>query len=143
MQSESKFYRYVEGVLNGKVIAGKWIRLAVERFIKDCDKKEYFFDFNEGERIIKYAQLNHHWKGLYAGQPIDLLPHQHFYFMQLFGWKRDDGFRRFRRSYKEIARKQAKTTECAITSGYMMLKGGERGAQIFAAATKEDQAAIV
>lgn len=141
---KSKFYDYVDGVVNGHIPAGKYIRLAVERFIKDVERKEFNFDYKAGERVVNFAEkLCHHWKGLYAGKPIELLPHQHFYLVQLFGWKRPDGTRRFRRSYKEIARKQGKTTECAIKSLFLMTKDGERGAQIYAAATKEEQATIV
>lgn len=143
MESKTKFWQYVEGVESGKVVANKWIKLAVKRFISDREKGEYAFDYKAGERIVKLAGYCHHWKGLYAGKPIDPLPHQHFYLIQLFGWKREDGLRRFRRSYKEIARKQAKTTECAVKGIHMLLKDGERGAQVFSAATKEDQAAIV
>ena len=138
------FFQYVDDVIDGKAIVGKRVKQAVERFLTDYDKKDYNFDYEAGERIVKFSGLCHHWKGAYAGKPIELLPHQEFYFINLFGWKNtEDGTRRFRRSYKEIARKGAKTTESAIKSLYMSSKDGEEGAQIYAAATKEDQAKIV
>lgn len=140
---EKPFYKYVDDVLNGRIVVGKYVRLAVERFIRDLDRKEYIFDYETGERIIKFSKLCHHYKGDYAGKPIELLPHQEFYLIQLFGWKRPDGLRRFRRSYKEIARKNAKTTESAIKGLFLLSKDGEAGPQIYAAATKEEQARIV
>lgn len=141
---KDKFYQFVDGVLSEKITVGKYIRLAVERFIRDIERKEFVFDYKTGIRLIEYCEkCCRHWKGSYAGKPIILNPHQHFDFIQLVGWKRDDGRRRFRRSYKEVARKNFKTTESAIKAGYFITKDGEQGAQVYAAATKEEQATIV
>jgi phage terminase large subunit-like protein len=54
-----------------------------------------------------------------------------------------DGFRRFRTSYVEVPRKNAKST---LTSGiglYMLAIDGEGGAECYSAATTRDQAKIV
>lgn len=142
--TKSKFYQYIDDVEAGRKTVGKYERLAVERFLRDCDKKDYVFDYKAGERVVNFSEkLCRHWKGIYAGRPIELLGHQHFYFINLFGWKKPDGTRRFRRSYKKISRKGAKTTESAIKSLYLISKDNESGAQVYAAATKEDQATIV
>lgn len=142
--ANTKFYKYAEDVINDKIVVGEFIRQAVERFYNDLDRKEFTFDYAAGERMTSFGEkFCRHWKGIYAGKPIDFLPHQHFYLINLFGWKRDDGTRRFRRSYKEIARKSAKTTESAIKGLFLTSKDGEAGAQVYAAATKEDQASIV
>lgn len=145
------FYEYVDNVLDGKIITGKFIRLAVERFIKDCDKKDYIFDYKEGERVVNFAEkFCHHWKGPKRGKPIILEPHQHFYWIQKYGWRNPnaadpDGklLPRFRRSAKMIARKQYKTTEAAVESLFHMAKGIDQPAQVFTCATKEDDAVVV
>jgi phage terminase large subunit-like protein len=72
-----------------------------------------------------------------------LEPHQVFYIASLFGWKRKDGTRRYRTSFKSVARKNAKTTECAGKAIYHLLADNEAGAQVYGAATKEDQARLV
>lgn len=141
---KDKFHSFVDGVIADKIPVGKYIKLAVERFIKDLDRKEFIFDYKTGARIVEYSEkCCRHWKGAFAGKPIILNPHQHFDFIQLIGWKKEDGTRRFRRSYKEVARKNFKTTESAVKAGYFITKDGEQGAQVYAAATKEDQATIV
>lgn len=139
------FFQYIEDVLNDKIVTGKYIRLAVERFINDYDKKDYTFDYHEGERIVQFAEnFCHHWKGPKMGKPIILEPHQHFYWIQKYGWKNPNtGLLRFRRSVKMIARKQYKTTEAAIESLFHMLKGIDQPAQVFTCATKEDDAVVV
>jgi phage terminase large subunit-like protein len=139
------FFQYVEDVLNDKIVAGKYIKLAAERFINDYDKKDFIFDYHEGERIVKFAEnFCNHWKGPKQGKPILLEPHQHFYWIQKYGWKNPDtGLLRFRRSVKMIARKQYKTTEAAVESLFHMKKGIDQPAQVFTCATKEDDAVVV
>jgi phage terminase large subunit-like protein len=139
------FYQYVEDVLGDKIVVGKLIKLAVERFVSDCDKKDYEFRYEEGERLVKFSEgFCRHWKGPKQGAPIALEPHQMFYWIQKYGWiNPNTGLPRFRRSVKMIARKQYKTTEVAIESLFHMLKGIDQPAQVFTCATKEDDAVVV
>lgn len=142
--SKTPFYTYIDQVISGKIITGRFIKLAVERFIKDCDRKDFTFDYKEGSRIIEFAKLCNHWKGPKTGKGIEPEPHQYFYWIQKYGWKsKETGLPRFRRSFKEIARKQYKTTEAAIEGLFHMAKGIEESAQVYCGATKEEQARIV
>lgn len=78
--------------------------------------------------------------------PFELTPCQAFVTACLFGWRRkDNGLRRFRRAYVSWARKNGKTT-WAAGMGLQLLafdEPEEMGAQIYCAATKEDQAGIL
>lgn len=142
--SEQPFYKYVDSVLNGREVVGHYIRRAVERFVSDCDRKDYAFDYDQGAKFIKFARLCYHWKGPKAGTPIYLDPHQHFYLIQKYGWiDTSTGLPRFSRTYKQIARKTGKTTEGAVESIYHMSKGIEEAAQVWTCATKEDDAIII
>ena len=72
-----------------------------------------------------------------------LEPWQEFYLGTLFGWRRQDGTRRFRTSYLEVARKNGKSTLLAGVGLYLLVADGEPGAEIYTAATKRDQARII
>lgn len=138
------FFQYAEDVLSEKIVTGKFIKLAVERFWHDYDKKDYEFNYKRGEKIVNFAALCNHWKGPKVGKPIEFEPHQHFYLIQKYGWiNPNSGLLRFRRSVKMIARKQYKTTEAAIESLFHMKKGIDQPAQVFTCATKEDDAVVV
>lgn len=138
------FFQYAEDVLSEKIVTGKFIKLAVERFWRDYDKKDYEFDYKQGEKIVNFAALCNHWKGPKQGKPIEFEPHQHFYLIQKYGWiNPDTGLLRFRRSVKMIARKQYKTTEAAVEALFHMKKGIDQPAQVFTCATKEDDAVVV
>ena len=132
--------KYIQDVLKGKVKVGKYVKLAVERHVADLKKKEFIFNKEEGEKVIEFAQLLNHWKAVSG--PITLEPHQAFYFYSLFGWRQKDGTRRFRTSYKEIARKNGKTTESAIKALYHITCDSEIAPQVWFGATVEDQSII-
>lgn len=137
--------RYVDDVLNGRVTACRWVRLACERHRRDLDNgsgRGLWFDTQAARMAIAFFSVLRHWKGEWAGQSIWLEPAQQFWIWSLFGWKRVDGTRRFRTAYLEVARKNAKTTTAAGIGLYLAFVDGEPGAEVYSAATKRDQARI-
>ncbi len=136
---------YMRGVLDGSVPAGKLIAQAVRRQERDLDAglaRGLHFDRSAAQHAIDFFGFLVHSKGEWAGQPFTLSPWQQFVVWCLFGWKRQDGLRRFRRSYIEVPRKNGKSTLAAGIALYMMVADGEPGAEIYSAATKRDQAKI-
>lgn len=141
------YLNYIEDVLSGDIITGEFLKLAINRHLSDLKRQNtegfpYYFDEKEGQRYIDFAHLCRHWKGEKARESFKLESHQQFYFMMLFGWLRKDGGRRFRTSYKQVARKNGKTSECALKALAHLKLDDEAGAQVYFAATKEDQARI-
>jgi len=137
--------RYVDDVLTGRQVACKWVRLACERHRRDLDngkERGLWFDETTAKTAIAFFRLLKHSKGEWAGRPLILEPWQQFVMWSLFGWKREDGTRRFRTSYLEVARKNGKTTMAAGIGLYLMLADGEPGAEVYSIATKRDQARI-
>ena len=72
-----------------------------------------------------------------------MLPWQAFILGSLFGWKGPDGFRRFRTGYIETAKGSGKSPLAAGIGLYGMTSDDEARAEIYAAATKKDQAMIL
>jgi len=138
--------QYVADVLAGSVLVGKHVRRAVQRHIRDLEtgaERGLWFDDADAQFAIDCFQFFHHSKGKWAGQVFELSPWQQFIVWCLFGWKREDGTRRFRRAYIEIARKNGKSTFLAAILIILFALDGERGAEVYSAATKKDQARIV
>lgn len=137
--------QYAAGVLDGEVVACHWVRLAVERHLRDLGEGEsrgIYFDANAAQHVLDFFGFLKHSKGEWAGQTVTLEPWQQFYLWALFGWLRDDGTRRFRTAYQEVARKNGKTTIAAGVGLYLFDADEEPGAEIYTAATKRDQARI-
>jgi phage terminase large subunit-like protein len=134
-------------VLSGRIPVCRLIRLAVERHQRDLETgaaRGLYFDRAAADRVIQFFKFCCHSKGELAGQAIQLEPWQQFIYWVAFGWKRKiDNLRRFRTIYIELPRKNGKSTMMSGTGIYMLVADGEPGAEVYAAATKKDQARIV
>src|SRR6478672_1496978 len=104
-----------------------------------------WFDLKAAERVRTFfRQFLRHSKGQWAHQPFELLDWQwRQVIAPLFGWKRADGTRRYRRGYIEIPKKNGKSTLFSGLSLYLLAGDGEPGAEIYSAAVDRDQASIV
>lgn len=121
--------------------------LKVKRFLNDLEKPHLRFNEEKARRALKIISLFKLPEDKYYGQRINLYPHQLFYFANIFGWERLDPDtkkwkRRFRRSYKSIARKNGKTVENGIIQLYMLVFDDLNGAQCYSVANTRKQALI-
>jgi phage terminase large subunit-like protein len=126
---------------------GELETLCIERQLRDlsnAEKRGLIWDEAEAQRAVKFFSLLTHWKGPWAGKPVTLEPWQeHCQIAPLFGWRHKDGTRRFREGYDEEPRKNGKTTKAAGIALFGLTADREEGAEIYAAATKRDQARIL
>jgi phage terminase large subunit-like protein len=126
---------------------GRLERLAYERAARDRrdgHKRGLWFDAAAADRAIAFFECHcRHYEGKWAGQKLKLEDWQRFRIGETFGWRRKDGTRRFRTSYNEVPRKSGKSTEAGGIGLYLFGADHEQGAQVYCAATKEEQARIV
>lgn len=134
-------------MLSGKVVVGRWTRLAVERDQHDREhgsERGLYFDEERAAHVCEFFERYlRHSLGEWAGQPFVLEDWQVWWLWTLFGWMRKDGTRRFRQAYQEMARKGGKSSIAAGVGLYLMAADGEVGARVYSAATKRDQALLV
>lgn len=147
---------YAQRCVAGTEGAGRLEVLAATRFLRDVERQgmaefPYLLDEARGTRACRFHELLPHIKGEWAKPvyvdgkfvyaKIRLEDWQVFIEFQLFAWVHmDTGLRRFRRSYEEIARKNAKSTRVAARQLYLLTADGEPGAHCYSAATTGDQA---
>lgn len=138
---------YARDVVNGKIMTGPLVRAACRRHLNDlatAKERGLVWDPVAAMRPVEFAErFCVHSKGEWAGQPVILEPWQVFIVGSLFGWKRANGRRRFRKAMVAIARKNGKTTLGAVIGLYLQIADNEPGAEIYCAATKKDQAKLV
>jgi phage terminase large subunit-like protein len=119
-----------------------WIR-------RPCDEQAVLegcrFEIRAAERVRTFFdKFLRHSKGQWAGQRFQLLDWQWREIVApLFGWKRADGSRRYRRGYFEVPKKNGKSTLFSGLSLYLLAGDGEAGAEVYNAAVDRDQASIV
>lgn len=137
---------YITAVLSGKELVCELTKLAVERHVSDLKKQkdkafEFVFSEKEANKYLSIIRLFRHTAGDFAGKPFNMQDNQAFFFAMLFGWRRkNNGRRRFTQVYKEVARKYGKSEEGAVIEIITGFFEGEKGAQVFTAATTRDQA---
>jgi phage terminase large subunit-like protein len=138
---------YAQAVAAGKKIAGPHVRDACARHLKDlesCHARGLYFDVEAAQRAIGFFRdvlvLN---GGEFEGLPFELLDWQQFIVGSLFGWKGSDGWRRFRAAFIETAKGSGKSPLAAGIGMYGLVADNEPRAEIYAAATKKDQAMVL
>lgn len=149
--------QYARDVVELRVPAGKYHRLACKRHLDDLDRDAagWRYTFNteltdhEGKkyfpanRICAFAEKMPHIKGDWAarGLRIRLEPWQVFILVSIFAWIDTTSLkRRYRAADLFIPRKNAKSTIAAVIGLYMLTADGEFGAEVYSGATSKDQA---
>ena len=150
--------RYAEQVVAGEILSCRWVQLACQRQLNDLARfkgkgSPYRFNpklvdrdgrsFYPADNLCAFIERLPHVKGPLAGESITLEPWQIFILSTVFGWVKGDGKRRFRRSYIEVPRGNAKSTLSSAVALYMLAADGEGGAEVYSLATTRDQARIV
>ena len=108
-------------------------------------REDYWFDAAAAEAAVAFFPgFLCFTKDKWAGKPFHLEPWEADHIIRpLFGWKRQNGTRRYRRCILFIARKNGKT-ELAAGIGLLLLMGdGVFGPEVYSIAKDEDQASIV
>lgn len=103
-----------------------------------------WFDVEAAELAVEFfPECITHVKGAMAGMPFVLRPWQQAIVGCLYGWKRPNGTRRYRRGLVFVPRKNGKTTLAAGLGSKALVCDGELGAEIYCAAADRPQAALV
>ncbi|MBG9829840.1 terminase large subunit [Bacillus wiedmannii] len=140
--------QYALDVLEGREIAGKYVKLACQRHLDDLEKSKlapfvYYFDEEKADRLLEYAETLTIGEGEEA-EPLILAEFQAFIFGSLHGWvHKETGYRRFRSSYVQVGRQNGKSLMNGVLGTYYSNFDGYNYAQVYCTATKQDQANIV
>lgn len=152
MTVKNRLIRYATDCISGKIISCKKHKQACSRFLRDVKREEsgeasFYWDDKEAQKIVKWFSFLRHSKGVLAGKPIKLTDWQQFHLCQLYGWRRkEDGYKRFKKSFVEVARKNAKSQEEAGVALYEISVQATKNEEVYeyyTAGVKRDQSKIV
>jgi phage terminase large subunit-like protein len=146
-ESNDPVTQYALDVTEGRVIAGPHVRAACRRHLKDLEEapqRGFFFDREKVDWVLSFFRevlcLN---GGEFEGVPYEPLPWQCFIIGSLFGWVNEKGYRRFRVSFVETSKGSGKSPLAAGIGMYGLVADEEARAEIYAAASKKDQAMVL
>ena len=73
---------YCDAILSGEIIAGRYVELAVRRYLDDIEhahERGLYFDADIAEKSLQFVEtVCTHQKAEWAGQPFLLSPNQQF-----------------------------------------------------------------
>lgn len=139
---------YMKDVLEGRILVGKWIKLAIKRHFSDLKKAKkrdfpYFFSPTTAASALDAFEMQRLAFGEHSDKPFILMPWQACILYLAYGWRRKaDQRRRFVKVYIKVARGNAKTEFLAGIGNIGFFFESERDPQIYWVATKKDQAKI-
>jgi len=127
---------------------GRLIKLAAKRFLDDLKRAKkkgapFTFSRDHANHACSWIELLPHVEGKWETPEIRLHPSHVWFVVQLFGFRKPDGTRRFTSALFAVARKNAKSTLSAAILLYCECCEEEEGAQVISAATTGSQARII
>lgn len=144
--SYNPILEYYEQIKNGKVTVcdkiRKWYKYLSNKVINPTDG--YHYEAKRGNHIIEFVEnYCRHSKGKMGGQLVKLELWEKAWLAATFGFVDDDGIRQYNLSVLIIGKKNGKSLLASAVGLYMLIGDGEPGPEVYAVATKRDQAKII
>lgn len=137
-------YEYWQGIKDGSIVVGKWIRLLYELVVNRIEDGTYIFDQGKANNAIRFIEKYvRHNKGKLAPQVLKLSLWQKATISLIFGIVDSDGVRIFREIFLVVGRKCGKTLLASGIIAYIAYCAGEYGSEIYCVAPKLDQSDLV
>ena len=140
MNDENAILAYYQGIRDGSITVGRWIRTLYEMIVEGLESKRWYFDQRKASTAIRFIErFCHHYKGELAPARLKLSLWQRAAVSLIFGIVDKEGARQFTECLFVVGRKQGKTL---VAAGVMTFLAycGEYGSEVFFLAPKLAQA---
>ena len=136
---------YWEEIKSGRIVACKKLKKTIKKLVYDLDhQSEYFYSPKRANHILEFAEnFCRHSKGKCGGQKVKLELWEKAILAAIFGFVDIEGCRKYREAILIVGKKNGKSLMASIVGLYMLLADGEPGPEVYATATKKDQARII
>ena len=137
---------YWEEIQSGKTRVSQKVYKTYRHVIREMDRTDspYFYDPRRGNHIIEFFEnYLHHSKGKCGGQLVKLELWEKALLATAFGFVDIEGYRKYREVLLIVGKKNGKSLLASGVGLYMLHADGEPGPEIYAVATKRDQAKII
>lgn len=146
LKQSNPILQYWDDIEQNRVVVSNRVRKIYQRLVDELDtpRDPWMYDENKARHAVYFIESYcKHSKGKWGGKPVILENWQKALVAATFGFVDKSGKRRFREVLLIVARKNGKSTLAAAIGLYMQIADGEPGAEIYALATKEDQAKLI
>jgi phage terminase large subunit-like protein len=136
---------YWEQMCSGRIAVSRKVRATYDKLVRDIrEPGEWHYSPKRGNHILEFAEnFCRHSKGKLGGQLVELELWEKAMLAAVFGFVNDKGIRRYQRAVLIVGKKNGKSLLASVVGNYMQQADGEPGPEIYAVATKRDQAKII
>ncbi len=133
---------YWKQIESGKITVGKKIRRTYQHLVNKVNNPgEFKYSKSRANHILEFAEnfcrLSQGKKGF---QLVELELWEQAFLAAIFGFIDSDGNRQYREACLIVGKKNGKSLIASIVGNYMLAADGEAGPEVYAVATKKDQA---
>ena len=146
----SPILEYYERIKSGDEAVSRKIARVYRKLAEDlsgsvgADGTVYHYSHSRANHILEFAEnYCRHSKGKLGGQLVVLELWEKAMLAAMFGFIDDEGRRRYREIILIVAKKNGKSLIGSIVGLYLQVGDSEPGAEVYAVATKKDQAKII
>lgn len=136
---------YWAEITSGREVVGDKIYRTYKKIVNDIkNPDQYFYSSQRANHIIEFGEnYCKHSKGKFGGQPVVLELWEKAHLATVFGFIDIEGNRKYRKSKLIVGKKNGKSLLASIVGLYMQVGDAEPGPEVYAVATKRDQAKII
>jgi phage terminase large subunit-like protein len=136
---------YNDKLVSGEIVACQKVKKVYAKLVADMDVGgEFLFSEARAQHAIDFIErFCKHSKGKWGGQPVRLELWEKAFISAIFGFIDIEGRRKYREALLIVGKKNGKSLLASGIGLYMMVADGEPGADVYAVATKRDQAKII
>lgn len=140
---------YWEAIQTGSEVVSSKVYRTYRHLVRKLNnevpwEEEYFYSPTRANHVIEYIEnFCHHSKGKFGGSLVELELWEKAMLAAIFGFVDVEGNRQYREALLIVGKKNGKSLVASAVGTYMQTADGESGPEVYAVATKKDQAKII
>ena len=137
---------YWEQIKSGKEVVSEKVRRTYQKVVADLtdNTSEYYYSPKRANHVIEFIEnYCKHSKGKEGGKPVILELWEKALLATVFGFIDITGCRKYREAVLIVGKKNGKSLIASAVGLYLLVGDNEPGPEVYAVATKRDQAKII
>lgn len=136
---------YWNKIQSGEEVVCDKIRRTYKKIVYDIENPgEYFYSNKRANHVIEFFEnYCRHSKGKDGGKKVILELWEKAMLATVFGFIDNKGLRKYREAILIVGKKNGKSLLSSGVGVYLLIADGEKGPEVYAVATKRDQAKII
>lgn len=137
---------YWNEILSGKTVVSRKVYETYKHIISEMENPsgQYYYNNARANHVIEFFEnFCHHSKGKFGGKQVILELWEKAFLATIFGFVDMEGLRQYREAVLIVGKKNGKSLISSGAGNYMLVADGEPGPEIYAVATKREQAKII